>query len=403
MRVAILPPAPAAYREPLFQALAARCDIELRVIYQSSAPASWEGAPGFFPTEHPYPAEHLRARQRARPGRSPIVVPAGVEAALSAFDPDCVIGVEYGAASLRALAWSRRHRRGFVIFSDCTPLIDPLLSPGQLKLHRLLARHADHMIVVSTAGRRRLEAFGVGPERIALAPQQGDLAPIRAAVAAAEAEAEGVRGHDELGSDMPDSGHDHGTTNPTPLVIAAAGRLVPDKNFAALIEAAARADPTHTRLQLRIAGTGFNETQLKALAAARGVNAEFLGAVAPAAMGDFYARAHAFALTSTFEPFGVVVREAVAAGLPIICSRRAGAAGDIAIDGRNAILVDPEDITQIATALGRLIDEPQLRATLAAASRAIDAAGEGADVEAFAAATRAATARRRARRRTTRD
>jgi len=116
--------------------------------------------------------------------------------------------------------------------------------------------------------------------------------------------------------------------------------------------------------------------------------------VEPAAMGDFYAHAGAFALVSTFEPFGVVVREAVAAGLPIICTRRAGAAGDIAVEGRNAILVDPEDIDQITAALGRLATDPELRATLAAGSREIDAAGEGADVAAFAAAAHAAAARR---------
>jgi glycosyltransferase involved in cell wall biosynthesis len=382
VRVAILPPAPAAYREPLFRALAEREDIELRVIYQSSAPASWEGAPGFFPTEHPYPAEHLRARQRARPGRSPIVVPAGVEAALRAFDPDCVIAVEYGAATLRALAWCRLHRRGFVIFSDCTPLIDPLLSPGQLTLHRLLARHADHMIVVSTAGRRRLEAFGVAPDQIALAPQQGDLEPIRAAVAAARDGGGGGPGDAPGQRDAPSA-----------LVVASAGRLVPDKNFGALIEAAARADPAGERLALRIAGTGFEEPTLRALAADRGLAVEFLGAVTPAAMGDLYAHADAFALVSTFEPFGVVVREAVAAGLPIICSRRAGAAGDIAVEGTNAILVEPEDVDEIAAALTRLIEEPGLRDRLAAGSRSIDKAGEGADVAAFAAAAHAAAAR----------
>jgi glycosyltransferase involved in cell wall biosynthesis len=373
LRVAILPPAPAAYREPLFEALAARADIELHVIYQSSAPAGWEGAPGFFPTGHRYPAVHLRARQRARPGRSPIVVPAGVEAALRAADPGCVIAVEYGAATLRALAWARLHRRGFVIFSDCTPEIDPLLSPGQLALHRLLARHADHMIAVSSAGRRRLRAFGVAPERIALAPQQGDLEPIRAAAAA---------------------GHARGDADGGPLVVASAGRLVPDKDFAALIEATARADPSGERLRLRIAGSGFEEGRLRALAAERGAAVEFLGAVAPADMAAVYAGAGAFALVSSFEPFGVVVREAVAAGLPIVCSRRAGAAGDIAVEGANALLVDPGDVAQIAGALARLAAEPELRAALAAHSRAIDAADAGADVEAVAAAAHAAAARR---------
>ena len=47
------------------------------------------------------------------------------------------------------------------------------------------------------------------------------------------------------------------------------------------------------------------------------------------------------ALVSTYEPFGVTVREAAAAGLPLICSRRAGAAGDVAVEDENALLVDP--------------------------------------------------------------
>jgi glycosyltransferase involved in cell wall biosynthesis len=389
VRVAILPPAPAAYREPLFEALAARMDIELSVIYQSRAPAGWEGAPGFFSTEHRYPAIHLRARQRARPGRSPIVLPSGVEAALRTADPDVVIAVEYGAATLRALAWSRLHGRALVIFSDCTPEIDSLLSPAQLALHRLLARQADRMIAVSRAGRARLEALGVPPERITLAPQQGDLEPIRAAAA------RGEPGGDPGSAAAPRGEPGTAAGEPPPLVVASAGRLVPDKDFATLIEAAALADPAGERLRLRIAGAGFEAERLRALAAERGVAVEFLGAVPPANMPKLYAHADAFALVSTFEPFGVVVREAVAAGLPILCSRRAGAAGDIAIEGRNALLVDPGDTAQIAAALTRLAAEPELRAALAAGSREIDAENAGADVEAFAAAAWAAAAARR--------
>lgn len=374
LRLAIVPPAPAAYREPLFEALAARADLELRVIYQSRAPASWEGAPGFFPTEHRYPAVHLRARQRPRPGRSPVVWPVGLEAALADADPDCVIAVEYGAASLRTLAWCRRRGRAYVVLSDCTPEINGLLSPGQLRLHRTIARHADGMIVVSSAGRARLLAFGVAPERITLAPQAGDLEPIRAAAAVVRSAG--------------------GPPAPPPLVVLAAGRLVPDKNFAALIEATARVDPSGTGIRLEIAGAGFLEGELRALAASLGVELRLLGAVEPAAMAALYAHADVFALPSTFEPFGVVVREAVAAGLPILCSRRAGAAGDVAVAGHNALLVDPDRVESIAEALAQLLDDLPLRAAMAAESRAIDRAGEGADVEAFAAAARSAAARR---------
>ena len=77
------------------------------------------------------------------------------------------------------------------------------------------------------------------------------------------------------------------------------------------------------------------------------------------------------ALVSTYEPFGVTVREAAAAGLPLICSVRAGAAGDIAVDGENALLVDPTDRAAIAAALRRLVRDADLRERLAAGSLAV--------------------------------
>ena len=77
------------------------------------------------------------------------------------------------------------------------------------------------------------------------------------------------------------------------------------------------------------------------------------------------------ALVSTYEPFGVTMREGAAAGLPLLCSRRAGAAGDVAVEGENALLVDPESRAEIVAALRRLVREPELRDRLAAGSRAV--------------------------------
>ncbi len=71
------------------------------------------------------------------------------------------------------------------------------------------------------------------------------------------------------------------------------------------------------------------------------------------------------ALVSTYEPFGATMREGAAAGLPLICSRRAGAAGDVAVEDENALLVDPDSVADIAAALRRLVREPELRARLA--------------------------------------
>lgn len=281
---------------------------------------------------------------------------------MRAFDPDCVVVSEYGPASLRVLAWCRRHRRAYVIFTECTPVIDSMLPGWQLALHRRLARQADGVIATSSAARDRLRSFGVGDERIAVSLQAADVEPFRAVAASLPCER---------------------------FRVISVGRLVPDKNFATLIEAFARVG----RGELEIVGTGFLEHELKQVAARHGVPVRFRGHVAPTEMPGLYGAADAYALVSTYEPFGVAVREAVAAGLPIVCSRTAGAAGDVAIQGRNALLVDPQDVAAVAGALARLATEPELRTRMGAESRAIDRETAGATVEAFVDAVIAASRR----------
>ncbi len=371
MRCAIVPQTPVPYREPLFRALHERDDLDICVIYQSAGQPSWDVPPEWFVARHAYPAQHLPSWQRGRPGRSPIVWPRGLERALRSADPDCVVAMEFGPASLRAWQWCRRHGRAYVIFSDCTPQINPMLSPGQVRLHRWLARQADGLIAVSSAGRERLLAFGVPPDRITVALQSGDLEPVRAATSGLAWN--GAR----------------------PLTVLSVGRLVPDKNFATLIEAFAQASVPPEGTRLEIAGIGFAQTELRALADRLDVPVVFHGAVPPSEMPGLYAAADVFALVSTYEPFGIAIREAVAAGLPIICSRTAGTAGDVAVAGRNALLVDPAHTDAVAAAMSRLLTDQAMRERMGAASRAIDKAVDGSDVEAFTSAVRAAAARRR--------
>lgn len=359
MRCAIVPPTPVPYREPLFRALSERPDLEVCVIYQSAGQPSWDVPGDWFPAEHPYPAVHLRSWQRRRPGRTPVLAPRGLERALRRANPDCVVVWEYGAASLRALAWCRRHRRAYVIFTECTPRIDSMLPGWQLTLHRRLARHADGVIAASSAARDRLRAFGVPAERITVALQAADVERFRAAV--------------------PSRGES--------FKVISVGRLVPDKNFGTLI----RAVPAGAELE--IVGTGFLKDELRRLAAGQAARVSFRGHVSPSELPGLYASADVYALVSTYEPFGVAVREAAAAGLPIVCSRAAGAAGDVAVDGRNAILVDPGDVGEIAGALARLADDPDLRARMGEESRTIDRETDGVEVDGFVEAMTAAAGR----------
>jgi glycosyltransferase involved in cell wall biosynthesis len=366
-RCAILPPVPVPYREPLFARLAERGRIRPRVIYQAGLQPGWDQRPDWFPERHPYEASALPAWQRARPGRSPIVVPRGVGRALSAFEPDCVVSWEYGPTTLRSLAWCRRRGRPLLLFSELTAACDGELSSRQLRVHRLLAPRVDGFVVASSAARERLLRMGVEGRRIEVALQSAEVERFREAAANGAGSTEG------------------------PLRVLAVGRLVPDKNLGALIEAFAQAGLAG-EAELEICGTGPLEGELRALAAREGLPVRFTGYVPPAELPGLYAAAGALALVSTYEPFGVAAREAAAAGLPLVCSRRAGAAGDVAVDGENAILVDPLDRNAIAAALATLARDGELRRRLAAGSRAVTARHPPeADAEAFERAVLRAT------------
>jgi glycosyltransferase involved in cell wall biosynthesis len=342
IRCAVVPPAPAPYREPLFAGLAARPSLTLRVIYQAGRPAGWDQAGSWFPDRHAYDAVHLRAFQREREGGTPVVWPRGLERALNDFRPTVVVVWEYGPAALRAWAWCARRRVPLVIFSENTPWIVERLPPAQLRLHRWLAGRARGLIAASSAARERFLALGADPEAVEVSLQSFDPEPIRAALEQRNEREGAVRF----------------------LTVA---RLVPDKNVGGLIEAFGRSGLTAEEAELHVAGGGPLEHELRERAA--GLPVHLAGYTAPADLPEAYAAADVFVLPSRFEPFGVVVREAVAAGLPVVCSPTIGAAGDVAVHDRNALLTEPQDL---ATALTRIARDGDLRGRLARGSREID-------------------------------
>lgn len=341
LRCAILAPAPAPYREPLFASLAARPDLRLRVLYQAQRLAGWDMDARWFASDHAYDATVLEALQWRRSGRSPLVVPRGLLRELDAFAPDVVVAWEFGPTALLARAWCSRHRRGLVHFSELGAVSARALSTPQRRIHATLARRAAAAIGASTQARDRLVALGSDPTRTVVSLQSVDAEPIRAAAA-------------------------HRTTGSF-LRLLCVARLVADKNVDALIDAAAGGG-----VELDIAGSGPLRSELEAQASASSAVVRFHGALSQADTARAYANADVLALVSLYEPFGVALREGVAAGLPLIASQRAGAVGDIAVDGRNAIVVDPDDRGAISAAVRALARDPARRAAMAAASLQID-------------------------------
>jgi len=74
-------------------------------------------------------------------------------------------------------------------------------------------------------------------------------------------------------------------------------------------------------------------------------------------VGVFLERAKAFCLPSRAEPFGIALLEAGAYRLPVVASR-VGGIPEIVIDGESGLLVQPDDVDELASALDRLTADP---------------------------------------------
>jgi glycosyltransferase involved in cell wall biosynthesis len=115
------------------------------------------------------------------------------------------------------------------------------------------------------------------------------------------------------------------------------GRLIRAKNLHCLAQAyRLYRERVSDPWSLLIAGTGPLAGQLGEVA-----GVELLGFVQPRALPEVMRRARCLVLPSTFEPWGVVIHEAAAAGLPIIASYRCGAVTSLVRDGVNGYVVSP--------------------------------------------------------------
>lgn len=143
------------------------------------------------------------------------------------------------------------------------------------------------------------------------------------------------------------------------LVVGGVGRLTAQKNFGLLLDAIEGLAGDFT---VALFGSGPEEAALRARAGRR---VRFLGTVAdrPA----IFRALDVLVLPSRFEGLPLTVLEAMAAGVPVLASAVDGVR-EIAEPGVHALLEPSGDAAAFRAALGRLIEDAGLRATLATAA-----------------------------------
>ena len=145
-----------------------------------------------------------------------------------------------------------------------------------------------------------------------------------------------------------------------PRCFLCVARFIPKKNLEGLLSAYAAyaAEAGAGGWDLLLSGAGPLESSLRSQVAAAGLAArvKFAGFCQYPDLPEFYARAGALVLPSWSDQWGLVINEAMAAGVPVIVSRRCGCADDLVRAGVNGLVFDPDQPAELVGCLRRMTE-----------------------------------------------
>jgi glycosyltransferase involved in cell wall biosynthesis len=306
---------------------------------------------------------------------------------------DCLaIGGWSLMATQLAIAWARARGVPYLLISENherEPRPAWVRVVKSLVLRHVIPQAAGHLVTGSLAREHQL-AYGGRADGIVVWPNTVDV------------EAFGRRA-DELRAGRDELRRELGAA-PGEVVVLQVSRLIPQKGTDVFVDAVARArGRARTPLRAVLVGDGELGPSLRARAAELGLPLTLTGLRQGDNVIRAYAAADVFALLSRREPWGIVVNEAAASGLPLVLADRVGAAADLVVPGENGEVVPAENPEATGRVLAKLADDPELRERYGVRSRELVASwGYEPSVAAVAELVRKAVRDARSRRRTTR-
>jgi phosphatidylinositol alpha-mannosyltransferase len=156
---------------------------------------------------------------------------------------------------------------------------------------------------------------------------------------------------------------------PEGRIVLWVGRLDPQKGFGVAVRAFAEIARDVPDAWFVVAGDGRDRSAMRDLEADARRRVVMLGAVPNPELPRYHAAADVLLAPATgHESFGIVLAEALAAGVPVVASDIDGYR-EVVRDDVDGLLVPPGDAVAVARAATRVLEEPALAARLARAGR----------------------------------
>jgi len=148
----------------------------------------------------------------------------------------------------------------------------------------------------------------------------------------------------------------------------ATGRLAKQKDFASLVRIWKLVDARHPDWTLRIYGDGPLRAELEAQIGNLGLKGKVILEKPVKNIVEKMRGSAGLLMTSIYEGFGMVLAEAASQGLPLVATDCKCGPSEIVYDGRNGYLVQIGDENRFADSVCALIEDPELRKKMGAAS-----------------------------------
>jgi 1,2-diacylglycerol 3-alpha-glucosyltransferase len=339
------------YHIARLQAAAKACDLLAVEVTGKSAIYAWDNDPNAGEFRRVTLVPEANGVDKAE-------VKIRLEQTLEKFRPSVVVVPGWASTpAWSAMQWCARNRVPMIVLSESTAWDGPRVAWKEAIKRRLIGLFSA-ALVGGQLHREYLTALGFSPAQIIFGYDAVDNGYFSGRVDAIREDPEKIRLRLGLPRDY----------------FLASARFVEKKNLPRLLEAyaqyrAAQTDPW----PLVLLGDGELRSELERQIDTLGLrdHVRLPGFVQYDELPAYYALAGAFVHPSMIEPWGLVVNEALASGLPVLVSNRCGCVPELVQDGVNGFNFDPLDVNALAQRMSQIASPDFPRADFARKGREI--------------------------------
>lgn len=350
MRLAVVTNILTPYRIPLFEAMRSRVDaLTVFVMADREENRDWELERYDFKLEI-LPGFH------ANPRSHPVSTHwnYGVVSALRRFAPDVVLSGGFAPANVGARLYCLLFGRAFVGWGELSAQDATMASRVRRGVRRWMTSGSAGSIASSTEARGVFLHYGAKPETVLTCVMPIDV----------------DRFSEETRAFRTTQAYRNLRSRYSLPILLVVGRVMREKGFPELFRIYERLLPTWPEASLLIVGDGPDRSRYESDVTAKGWrNVHFVGFQQLAGLCRFLAIADVFVFPTLADPFGAVLSEAMAAGLPVASSLYAAATNDLVEDGVSGFRIDPENTEASVTTIREILamdSEQRLAVGLAA-------------------------------------